>query len=206
MSPHKKKESFTESCMEMLCVVGLDLAAKESRPSGWALLRGKSIEVKTLFSNKEILVETLREEPRIIAIDAPLSLPRKGINRFVDREMHKRGYPVLPPLYPAMKLLTERGMLLAKAFRESGIEVIEVHPASSMKALSVPRHDSEVLSEVFAHLGLGLEATLTCHEIDAVFAALTAYLYLRGQCEIIGDEEGTIIVPIRQIWRQLKIE
>jgi len=48
--------------------------------------------------------------------------------------------------------------------------------------------------------------TLTPHEIDAVIAALTAYLHMRNQTEALGDEEeGYIIIPKKQDWRTLQI-
>jgi predicted nuclease with RNAse H fold len=47
---------------------------------------------------------------------------------------------------------------------------------------------------------------LVSHEIDAVTAALTAYLYLRSQTESAGDEaEGYIVLPKKQYWRNLKV-
>jgi predicted RNase H-like nuclease len=47
---------------------------------------------------------------------------------------------------------------------------------------------------------------LTPHEIDAVIAALTAYLYMRNLTEALGDEEeGYIIIPRKQDWRTLQI-
>jgi len=41
-------------------------------------------------------------------------------------------------------------------------------------------------------------ACFIVHEIDAVTAALTGYLYLQGKTELIGDEEeGYIVVPTK---------
>lgn len=48
--------------------------------------------------------------------------------------------------------------------------------------------------------------TLTIHELDAVIAALTAYLYIHNKIETVGDKaEGYIIVPKKQDWRTIKI-
>jgi predicted RNase H-like nuclease len=58
---------------------------------------------------------------------------------------------------------------------------------------------------------IGLEGclkvrALKSHEIDAVTAALTAYLHMQNQTEAIGDEEeGYIIVPKKRNWRTLRI-
>jgi predicted nuclease with RNAse H fold len=48
--------------------------------------------------------------------------------------------------------------------------------------------------------------SLTSHEIDAVLAALTAYLYMKNETETLGNkEDGYVIVPKRQCWRKLQI-
>jgi len=44
------------------------------------------------------------------------------------------------------------------------------------------------------------------HEIDAVIAALTAYLYMNNQTEALGDEgEEDIIIPKKNNWRALQL-
>ena len=60
--------------------VGLDLAASPRRPSGLAILSG-SREVTTLlvYTDDEILDEVEGGKPLVVAIDAPLSIPSKGV-------------------------------------------------------------------------------------------------------------------------------
>lgn len=188
-------------------VVGMDLAGKPDRPTGWALLQGKIVEVKELFSDKDLLKETINVNPFMVAIDAPLTLPKSGVTRKADRDMRKLGYPVFPPLYPAMKTLTFRGMRLAQMLRKRKIEVIEVHPASTRKALFMPVKDWGAIREVFVAMGLQkLKKALSSHEVDAVTAALTAYFHIRGSVEKIGDDvEGYIVVPTKQPWREVKL-
>jgi len=57
-------------------IVGIDLAAKPSNPTGWAILEGPKILAKHLFNDEELLADTIKYTPTITTIDAPLSLPK----------------------------------------------------------------------------------------------------------------------------------
>jgi len=188
-------------------IVGIDLASKPERPTGWACLKGNKIKVKKIFSDENILEETAHAKPVIVAIDAPLTLPKRGVNRESDREMRRRGYPVLPPLYPAMKMLTYRGIKLAEKLRDQEIDVIEVHPTSTRKSLSMPVKDWKNIRKIFKQMGIqGLSGDLSSHELDAVTAAITGYLHIKRDTEKIGDSvEGYIVVPVRKLWREIKL-
>jgi len=187
-------------------VVGIDLAGAENRETGWALLQGYNVKVLTLYSNEEILRKTLEVRPLIVAIDAPLTLPKKGKMRLADKEMKKLGCAVLPPLFPGMKMLTSRGIYLASKMQESGIKVIEVHPTSSRKILGLPvAKDVEKIRHSLLKLGLKgdiEERRLTIHELDAIVAAFTAKLHIHGQTVKVGNkEEGYIIIPSLSVKR-----
>ncbi len=195
--------------MNKLRLVGIDLAGTSRRPSGWALLEKNNVTVKELMSDNEILTETVKVKPVVVAIDAPLSLPRCGALRKADKDMKRRGYPVLPPLFPAMKELTLRGMRLANKLSKKEIKVIEVHPTSTRKALQMPLKNWSQIQKIFLEMGLRNELerrVLTSHEIDAITAAITAYLYVKGEIENIGDqEEGFIVVPISKHWKEISL-
>ncbi|MEM0216371.1 MAG: DUF429 domain-containing protein [Candidatus Bathyarchaeia archaeon] len=189
-------------------IVGIDLAAKSENPTGWALWKDNVIKTTLMYDDEEILKEVTKTSPDIIAIDAPLTLPKKGLFRKADVELIKTGYRVFPPGLPSMRLLTLRAMEINRLIAERGIKTIEVHPTSTRKALSMPLKNPREVQKVFEELGLNgslKERLLTAHEIDAITAALTAYLYLAGLTEIFGDEEeGYIVVPRRINWRTLK--
>lgn len=190
------------------CVIGIDLAGTSKNPTGWALLKGKTVETCLFYTDSEILENTARNAPALVAIDAPLSLPKKGeFLRKADREMIKKGYRVFPPNLPAMKKLTLRAIRLNKLIEEKKYKTIEVHPTSTRKALQMPLKDWKAIQEILKTLGLKGELEtrpLATHEIDAVTAALTAVLHLKRQTERIGDnEKGHIIVPKKRDWRTL---
>jgi len=190
-------------------IIGIDLAGKPKNPTGWALWKNKKVETSPIHTNKQILEGITHSAPTIIAIDAPFSLPKKGILRAADREMIRRGYRVFPPCLPAMKTLTLRAMKLIKLMVKKGYKTIEVHPTSTRKALNIPLKDWRKIQTILETIGLEGDLKLRAlksHEIDAVTAALTAYLYTQNQAEAIGDgEEGYIIIPKKQDWRTLQI-
>jgi predicted nuclease with RNAse H fold len=190
-------------------IIGLDLAGKEENPTGLAALSGKRVYASLIYTNKEILESVLSIKPKIVAIDAPLKPPKEGILRKADRELIKRGYRVLPPAIPGMKALTLRATNLNKLITEKGLKTIEVHPASTRKALDMPWKNLKHVQKILEEIGLEgslKERKLTAHEIDAVTAALTAHLHIKGMTETLGDEEeGLVVIPKKQNWRCLKL-
>jgi predicted nuclease with RNAse H fold len=190
-------------------IIGIDLAGKQKNPTGWAVWENKKVETCLLYTDNQILESIIQNKPEIIAIDAPFNLPKSGILRKADREMIKNGYRVFPPTLPAMKTLTIRAMKLNMLIAKKGFKTIEVHPTSTCKALNIPPKDWKKIKTVLMQLGLEdtlKVRTLAPHEIDAVIAALTAYLYMRKQTKALGDEkEGYIIIPKREDWRTLQI-
>ena len=108
-----------------------------------------------------------------------------------------------------MRKLTLRAIKLNKLIAQRGHKTIEVHPTSTCKALNMPPKDWGKIQTLLTQIGLegDLEVrTLTSHEIDAIIAALTAYLHMKNQTEALGDEEeGYITIPKKQHWRTLQI-
>ncbi|MEM1537606.1 MAG: DUF429 domain-containing protein [Candidatus Nezhaarchaeales archaeon] len=178
-------------------VVGIDLAGSSRSWSGWAFISDDKLVVKVLRSDGEILQETFRVSPLLVAIDAPLTTPSKGIARPVDLDMRRKGYPVLPPLFPGMKDLTNRAIRLKNEVVQKGIEVVEVHPLSSRRALALPLKEWEKLREALKLMGFkgDIDRELNQHELDAVVCAYTGSLYLINEVEIVGDREAFIVLP-----------
>jgi predicted nuclease with RNAse H fold len=197
------------SILKNKVIIGIDLAGKQKNPTGWAVLKNKMMETALVYTDKEILEKIAYTKPAIAAIDAPLKLPKKGLLRKADKALIKRGYRVFPPGLPSMKGLTLRATKLNKLITEKGIKTIEVHPTSTRRALNMPLKDWREIQKTLKSIGLegSLKVcTLKSHEIDAATAALTAYLYIKGLTESLGDEEeGYIIVPKKQDWRNIKL-
>ena len=191
-----------------MIVIGVDLAGSERNPTGMCILRDLKIETKIVYTDEEIIDLIKSHGKALIAVDAPLSIPkgRKSIDersnihfRKCDKELLKRRIKFFPITLGPMRKLTKRGIKLKEKLLELGFEVIEVYPGGAQDILRIPRktRGKEKLLEGLRKLGLkGLSKTMTHHELDAVTAALVGKLYLEGNYEAFGDpSEGLIIMP-----------
>ncbi len=177
-------------------VVGIDLSGSPKQPTGFCCLGRGLAWVVEVREDHEIIALVRCCSPRIVAIDAPLSLPTSGAYRKVDLKLKKMGCPVLPPLFRGMKLLTERAMKLASTLREMGFEVIEVHPRSTLRLLGFK--EPSPLNTIASTLGFSVVTTKlpsSRHELDAFAAAYTAWLHLSGKTLIVAEKDGSIVVP-----------
>lgn len=196
-------------------IVGIDLTGSELRPSGWALLEGSLVTTGLAYSDDELLAKTINCRPRVVSIDSPLSIPAGrhctndacecratgGITRHCERELKRRGINVYPCLIQSMQALTQRGMRIAEALRDVGIEVIESYPGAAQDMMRIPRKraSQEQLRAGLTRFGLrGVRApSLVTHdELDAVTSAVVGVFYLAQEYEGIGTpDEGYLIVP-----------
>lgn len=193
-------------------VVGIDLAGSPLRSTGYARMAGpRSITAKVLRDDASIRDAVAGDRPRLIVIDAPLSLPRGRASiedrsgphlRECDRELLRLGIRFFPLTLGPMRMLTVRGMALASRFARQGLSVVEGYPGGSQDRLGLPRKSAgaERLQRALIRKGLRgdlLERPLTHDELDAVTIAWTGYLSLRGRGVLIGDPgEGQMLLPV----------
>lgn len=190
-----------------MSIVGLDLAGVETRPTGFCILNGMAAETCDLYSDKDIIEKTAQANPRVILIDAPLSLPpgRKSLEerttnhlRDSDRALLKMGIKIFPVTLGPMRKLTTRGIKMRQTFEAMGYVVLEAYPGGAQDVLGIPRKKLgvEKLFAGLAALGLeGLKATSSDHELDAVTIAYVGKLYLEGQTVMYGDPKLGIVMP-----------
>ncbi len=187
--------------LKAMLFLGFDLAASDKRPSGYCILSSCDMSCKTgiVRGDDEILRLVLDVKPRVIAIDSPLSFAIDGKPfRACDLEARRRGFMVLPLNMPSMAKLTMRGIKLKNKLQELGFEVIEVFPTGAFKALNIPppKRGFKEAMEGLKMLGLKLSNVKSVHELDAAIAAYTAYKYVKGEVELLGDpQEGIIAMP-----------
>jgi len=193
-------------------ILGIDLAGSEKRKTGICILNEKlEANCFCLFKDKEILDLIEKEKPDLIAIDAPLSLPRgrKSLKRKskihfreCDKELWKFGIKFFPITLGPMRKLTERGIKLRKIL-EKKYKVIEVYPGATQDILKIPRKQKGLkkLKEGLEKLGIRiLKKDPNGDELDAITSALTGLLYLKGKYIAIGDKrEGQIILPQKTV-------
>jgi predicted nuclease with RNAse H fold len=162
-------------------ICGIDLAGKESNPTGVCILNGETV-FYTVYTDTELLATINTFSPSIVAVDAPLSFHGEPF-RECDRALRKH-YPVLPLTFKGMQALTQRGIHIKSVLP---YPVIEVYPYASKKVLGIT-----CAEDLHAH---GIERIpSTIHQVDAAAAALTAQYYLKGHYKAYGKKD-TIIVP-----------
>jgi len=191
-----------------LRALGVDLAGSPRRPTGMCIL-DDSLVARTwiAYSDSEILEAAARLRPDIVAVDAPLTLPkgRRSLEdasgphlRECDRALLRMGIRFFPVTLGPMRMLTARGMRLRRELEEMGLRVIEVYPGGAQDVLGIPRKSRglDALRRGLESLGIrGLSEEMTGDELDAVTAAYVGLLYLRGEAVVLGGEDGAIVMP-----------
>ena len=190
-----------------MVVIGLDLAGVETRPSGFCVLEKMKVETELLYSDEEIIQKIKKLKPKIITIDAPLSLPpgRKTIEertdvhlRKCDKELLKRGIRFFPITLGPMRKLTARGIKLKEILENRGFKVIEVYPGAAQDVWNIPRKQRglEKLMTGLKKMGIkGLKKGMSDHELDAITCALTGKYFLDGKAEVLGTIDNGIVMP-----------
>jgi predicted nuclease with RNAse H fold len=180
-----------------MIVCGIDLASSERNASGVCVMEDSKIKTFLVYRDEQIVEIVERAKPSIVAIDSPLNFSEKPF-RECEEELQRLGYKLLPLNLPQMKELTKRAIGL-KYKLEKFTEVIECHPTTTRKILGMKN-----VREVEAKLGMKLMNLIKSeHEVDAIFAALTAFYYLKGEYKEWGNkEEGVIITPYCDLWNR----
>ena len=190
-------------------VVGIDLAGSPKRNTGICTLKKDNItSCAIVHADQEILNYVEKENPSLIAVDAPLNLPpgRKSIEdktgehfRLCDRELLRRGIRFFPITLGPMRLLTKRGIHLKRTLTRRRYFVIEVYPGAAQDIWNTGRKQDGLskLRKGLEGLGVkGLNKKMGGDELDAVTAALVGQLFLSGKAEVLGNfRRGAIVIP-----------
>jgi len=193
-------------------VVGIDLAGSERRPTGICVLAGRKADVWVAHTDREIL-EAVEEDAQVVAIDAPLSLPRgrcclrddcpcagRAHFRACDLELRRMKIKFFPITLGPMRQLTLRGLAVKKKLERRGFRVFETYPGAAQDIWGIPRQkDPQGLREGLKRFklhGNWSRPGVTKDELDALTCALVARENLRRNTITIGDpEEGLMILP-----------
>jgi predicted nuclease with RNAse H fold len=201
----------------------IDLTSSPNKPSAYALLGVdlRILSLQFLNTDSDIIAAVECDQPALVAIDAPLSLPRGlcclkedclcqavsgGKGRLCERDLARLGISsYFTTKRSIIKDMVYRAIELKLELMARGHEFIEVYPyASKVRLWGKPFFNKatrkgleflkERLSEVIPNVG---ECQKLDHDLcDAVIAAYTAYLLNNGKAEPIGDyDEGLIYVP-----------
>ena len=163
-----------------------------------------------LGGDEEIVRAVVETRPAMVAIDAPLALPRgrRSLDvpgpphlRACDRELLTLGIRFFPLTLGPMRQLTARGIALAAALRDRGFPVIEAYPGGAQDVLGLPRKgDGERrLQRALVRFGFRGDVArreLTHDELDAIACAYTAREHLAGRSLVLGTpDEAELVLP-----------
>jgi len=192
-------------------VVGLDLAGSPNRRTGFCLLTdGRVTRTRVLGDDSEIVSVVGTADPKVVVIDAPLSLPRgrRSLDlpgpphfRACDLELRRRGIRFFPLTLGPMRILTARGIVIKHALEARGLTVLEGYPGGTQDIAGWPRKSkgADRLQRALTRFGFTgdvADRTLTHDELDAICCAWAGDLLLRGEAILIGDpSEGTMVLP-----------
>jgi uncharacterized protein len=190
--------------------VGIDLAGSPKRPTGFCVAdSNKRVKCQVLFTDNELLEAVKETAPKIVAIDAPLALPKgrhcleehcrgRAHFRACDRVLSRMRIRYFPITIGPMRMLTSRGMLLTKRFRRLGVESIETFPGAAQDILGIPRKQEglEALQQTLARVCTGdvVKRRLTGDELDAINCAIVARDYAMGSYLAIGDPSEVLMI------------
>ena len=179
--------------------VGVDLAGSPKRYTGLCRMN-LNLYCESRLSRKdhEILDFIFSSDPEVVAIDAPLSLPKPAQTlRSCDRKLIEMGIHVFPPTLIGMKILAERAIKLKEKLKASGYRVIEVYPGGTQDLLGIPRKSkgTTLLKEGLINIGVkGLRCDESGHELDAITCSLTGIAYIKKMYIEVGDPDECIVI------------
>lgn len=175
-------------------IIGLDLSAKSTNKTGVCMLESSKALLFTLFTDSEIINTCIKYPSTIIAIDAPLGLD----DRLCDKLM--KGYGAMPLSLPSIFSLAERAVNLVKLINQNVVsEIIEVFPTASAKILGFYDKNLKIKKQLFEQLfQLKLPDTIDRHCFDALICSITAWLYMNGLTNSVGNPDGFIVVPAKE--------
>ncbi|HKM77882.1 MAG TPA: DUF429 domain-containing protein [Candidatus Bathyarchaeia archaeon] len=190
---------------------GVDLAGSPNRPTGFCVVdERKHVRCEILYSDSEILAEVKKSHAKIAAIDAPLALPKgrhclqehcRGRTHFrtCDRALTMMRIKFFPITIGPMRILTSRGIHLARQLKQMHVEPIETYPGAAQDILGIPRKQNGIEALQLGLRSLGCKGTinkqqLTGDELDAINCALVAKEYASGSYLAIGDPSEILMI------------
>ena len=194
------------------CVAGIDLSGVSGGTHGRTALAcialetplrlvGQFIVPRGTKGDRIFLAWIEERQPRIVAIDAPLSLPHSviceeagcprcepGAASYLGRDVDRlvKGMPTV-----MLAAIAFRGIYLARILRSRSYEVIETYPAGSYAAMGISRNDLANGLPITGY-DLGSFSSTIPDEVDAVCAALAAVSQVTGKGSLVHGRDGAI--------------
>lgn len=205
--------------------LGIDPSNRPTSPWTWAILQEDRsfADAGRVAGLPEAQALALSLRPLVVAVDAPLGLPR-GLDclellcpcrpacakpgRACERELARWGVGLFfTTKRSIIKQMVYAALALRRSLESHGLQVIEVYPYSVRRLLlgrRTPKKQSiqgqrllrEALSPIIPKLER-LPSDLGHDGQDAVLAALVGWLWHHGLTEALGvEEEGLLHIPL----------
>jgi predicted nuclease with RNAse H fold len=184
-------------------VVGIDLSGVGAQTVGRTVAARLALGARARLvdltprvprlTDAALLAWIAHEDPRIVAIDAPLTLPHVVsctdpicslehhlyTRRLVEIELRDRMH--IGMATSRIAAIAFRGIYLKRSLTMQGIQVIETYPRATFQVLGVPTTSKRDPAGAAAALGRRVDgvATTDADELDAIAAALAAAEYLQ---------------------------
>ncbi|HDM24199.1 MAG TPA: DUF429 domain-containing protein [Candidatus Bathyarchaeota archaeon] len=189
----------------MKVYLGIDLAGVEHRESGYCILdENDNVLTGIIYKDCEIVELARKTTPEVIAIDAPLALPKgktidsKKCIRECDRKLTEMGIKFFPINFAGMRYLTLRGIRVRKMLEKEGFTVVETYPGAFYDILKIPRAKRDFYTSrktLIEKFNLkNVPENLSVHELDAIACALAAKMYDKGTALKIGDPTEILMI------------
>lgn len=188
----------------------MDLAGNPNRRTGYCRLAGGSVTTTAILGDDDAIVHRIAaDRPECVVIDAPLSLPRGRESlehrgpphlRECDRELLRHHIRFFPLSLGPMRLLTARGLALARRLRALGVPVWEGYPGATQDLMGWPRKGRGARALQLALRRFGFEGDvqrrwLTHDELDAIACAWSGWELVHRRAWVIGDPaEGEMVL------------
>ncbi len=206
-------------------IFGVDLRASPNLPSSLAVLDrdGRLCSLASISHDEEITGIGVEDQPSLIAIGSPLSLPRglcclettcpcetevpQSKGRQAEAELARMKISCFfTNKRSIIRSLIYRGIRVANQLRSRGHKVIEVYPYASKVILfgdRIPPKKSpgslRFMKDNLSPLVDGLHPhmnSLDMNRCDAILNAYTALLHHQEETDSLGtEEEGWVVLP-----------
>jgi len=186
---------------------GIDFGSKKAGTTAICFWHEHALDFRQSCKNEDadkMLLDMLGLlKPKLIMIDAPLSLPRAynhSANENADYFYRQcdRALKAMSPMF--LGGLTARAIQFKHKALALGVEVIETYPAAQAKKLCWDQYKKQPCQQlalkVTDQFSVKLKRNIeNHHQLDALLAFIAGMRYISNEHETIGDkEEGVIII------------
>lgn len=186
-------------------IIGIDYGSKLAGTT--VICYNNNNKIQTLQSEKKkdadamILKFCDSYNPKLIFIDAPLSLPSAYFNDTASDYFYREADKVTQAMSPMfIGGLTARAIKLKNALQAQNREVIETYPRQLVKHLSLEHFYKKDIKDFLQALETkiampNLPEVDNWHSVDAILAYSSAQRFTEGKSELFGNpEEGVIYI------------